>query len=203
MERKMSRRTMNLVLGGVLVSLGTILSFVKVFELPQGGAITLCSMVPVALFAYRCGTKWGLFAGAVFAALQLLFGMGALKGVTGISLVGSIVLDYLLAYLVLGLGGIFRDKVKSDALGFSLGMLVCGVLRYLCSFLSGWLLWGAYADATAFPGLAGMDGTTLAFFYSLFYNGSYMVPEIILSCAAAFAIMQLGSKRLLSPSMGA
>ena len=54
-----SARTLNLVTGGVLVALSTALSFIKVFDLPYGGSITLCSMLPVMLYAYRSGTKMG------------------------------------------------------------------------------------------------------------------------------------------------
>ncbi len=193
---KMNQKTKNLVLGGVLVALGTVLSFIKVFDLPQGGSITLCSMLPVMLFAYLCGAKWGLAAGFTYSVLQLLLGLNALKGISGGALVGSILLDYLLAFTVLGLAGIFRNKVKQDGLSFTLGCLVAGLLRYLCSFLSGWILWGAYADENFSPMLAGMSGQTLACCYSLVYNGSYMVPEIIITCIVAFVIMQTAGKQL-------
>ncbi len=193
-----SARTLNLVTGGVLVALGTVLSFIKVFDLPYGGSITLCSMLPVMLFSYRAGTKWGLGAGFVFSVLELLFGLDALKGVSGATVVGSIFLDYLLAFTVLGLAGIFRDKIKNDPLAFTLGCLIAGLLRYACSFLSGWILWGEYADVNFSPMLAGMSGNTLACFYSLLYNGSYMIPEILITCVAAFLIMQFAGKQILS-----
>ncbi len=198
MTTTLSKRTRNLVLGGVLVALGTVLGFIKVFELPYGGSITLCSMLPVMLFGYLCGTKWGLAAGFTFSALQLLFGLDALKGISGWTVVGSILLDYLLAFTVLGLAGIFRSKIKNHAGAFTLGCLVSGLLRYLCSFLSGWILWSEYADANFFPALlGGMSGNTLAFFYSLLYNGSYMLPEILVTCVAAFLVMQFAGKELL------
>lgn len=192
----MNQKTKNLVLGGVLVALGTVLSFIKVFELPQGGSITLCSMLPVMLFAYLCGTKWGLAAGFTHSVLQLLFGLNALKGITAEAVVGSILLDYILAFTVLGLAGILKNKIKHDGLSFTLGCLIAGLLRYLCSFLSGWILWGEYADANFSPMLAGMNGNTLACFYSLAYNGSYMLPEIVITCIAAFLIVQTAGKQL-------
>jgi len=195
---KMNQKTKKLVLGGVLVALGTVLSFIKVFDLPQGGSITLCSMLPVMLFAYMCGIKWGLAAGFTLSVLQLLFGLNALKGISGVTVAGSILLDYLLAFTVLGLAGIFRNKIKNDPAAFTLGCLISGLLRYLCSFLSGWLLWSEYASADFFPPLlGGMSGSTLACFYSLAYNGSYMIPEIIITCIAAFLVMQFAGKQLL------
>ena len=185
-----------LVLGGVLVALSTVLSFFQVYHLPQGGSITACSMLPIMLFGYLCGTKWGLAAGFVHSVIQLLVGLGDLKGISGGALIGSILLDYLLAFTVLGLAGIFRGKIKQRGVSFTLGCLVAGLLRYLCSFLSGWILWGAYADQNFSPMLAGMTGNTLACFYSLLYNGSYMIPEIIITCVVAFIIMQTAGSQL-------
>ncbi len=127
--RTPSKNVENLVLAGVLIALGTALSFVKVFDLPYGGSITLCSMLPVMLFSYRAGIKWGLGAGFTFSVLQLLFGLDALKGVSGATVVGSIFLDYLLAFTVLGLAGMFRGKIKNHPAAFTLGCLVAGLLR--------------------------------------------------------------------------
>lgn len=192
-----SKNVENLVLAGVLIALGTALSFVKVFDLPYGGSITLCSMLPVMVFAYRSGTKWGLGAGFTFSVLQLLFGLDALKGVSGATVVGSVLLDYLLAFTVLGLAGIFRGKIKNDPAAFTLGCFAAGMLRYVCSFLSGWILWGEYADVNFSPMLAGMSGQQLACCYSLVYNGSYMIPEIIVTCIAGFLVMQFLGKIIL------
>lgn len=195
--RSRRRNVEDLVLAGVMVALGTALSFVKVFDLPYGGSITLCSMLPVMLFAYRSGTKWGLGAGFTFSVLELLFGLDALKGVSGATVVGSIFLDYLLAFTVLGLAGIFRGKIKNDPAAFTLGCFVAGMLRYVCSFLSGWILWGEYADVNFSPMLAGMSGQQLACCYSLVYNGSYMIPEIIVTCVVGFLVMQLLGRFIL------
>lgn len=195
--RTRSKNVENLVLAGVLIALGTALSFVKVFDLPYGGSITLCSMLPVMVFAYRSGTKWGLGAGFTFSVLQLLFGLDALKGVSGATVVGSVLLDYLLAFTVLGLAGIFRGKIKNDPAAFTLGCFIAGMLRYVCSFLSGWILWGEYADVNFSPMLAGMSGQQLACCYSLVYNGSYMIPEIIVTCIAGFLVMQFLGKIIL------
>lgn len=197
-----SQRVYNLVLAGILIALGTVLSFIKVFDLPYGGSITLCDMLPVMLFAYRAGTKWGLGAGFTYSVLQLLFGMDALKGVSGATVVGSVFLDYLLAFTVLGFAGIFRGKIKNDPASFTLGCLVAGLLRYLCSFLSGWILWSEYADVNFSPVLAGMSGQTLAFFYSLLYNGSYMIPNILVNCVVGFLVMQFAGKQVLKGSEG-
>ena len=200
-----SKRTFNLVLAGVMIAMGTALGFVKPFELPYGGAITLCSMLPVMFFSYRCGLKWGLSAGLVFSVLQLLFGLDALKGISAMMVVGSIFLDYILAFTVLGLAGMFRGKIKNDAAAFNLGSFVSMMLRYFCSFLSGWVLWASFNEtadmqgfiATFFPALGNLSGTALAVVYSLVYNGSYMIPEIILTCVVGFLLVQFAGKQIL------
>ena len=200
-----SKRTFNLVLAGIMIAMGTVLGFVKPFELPYGGAITLCSMLPVMFFSYRCGLKWGLSAGLVFSVLQLLFGLDALKGISAMMVVGSIFLDYILAFTVLGLAGMFRGKIKNDAVAFTLGSFVSMMLRYFCSFLSGWVLWASFNEtadmqgfiATFFPALGNLSGTALAVVYSLVYNGSYMIPEIILTCVVGFLLVQFAGKQIL------
>lgn len=208
--RQSSTRIFNLVLGGIMVALGTVLSFIKPFDLPYGGSITLCSMLPIMFYGYRCGPKWGLAAGFVFSVLQLLFGLDDLKGISALMVVGSILLDYLFAFTVLGLAGMFRGKIRNNAAAFTLGCLVTGLLRYVCSFLSGWLLWAQFMTVTDMqdfianfvPGLAGASGTGLAIFYSLVYNGSYMIPEIVLTCVVGFLLMQFAGKQILEKDPG-
>ncbi len=208
--RQSSTRIFNLVLGGIMVALGTVLSFIKPFDLPYGGSITLCSMLPIMFYGYRCGPKWGLAAGFVFSVLQLLFGLDDLKGISALMVVGSILLDYLLAFTVLGLAGMFRGKIRNNAAAFTLGCLVTGLLRYVCSFLSGWLLWAQFMTVTDMqdfianfvPGLAEASGTGLAIFYSLVYNGSYMIPEIVLTCVVGFLLMQFAGKQIFEKDPG-
>ncbi|MGI6256113.1 MAG: energy-coupled thiamine transporter ThiT [Acutalibacter sp.] len=201
-----SKRTFNLVLGGLMIAMGTVLGFIKPFgELPYGGSITVCSMLPVMFYSYRCGLKWGLGAGLVFSVLQLLFGLDALKGISAVMVVGSILLDYILAFTVLGLAGMFRGKIKNDAAAFTLGSFVAMMLRYFCSFLSGWVLWASFNETadmqefigTFIPPLANASGTALAVIYSLVYNGVYMIPEIILTCVVGFLLVQFAGNQIL------
>ena len=139
--------------------------------------------------------KLGLLAAFVYSLIQLLTGITSLKGIEGFFIVmGSVLLDYVIAFTVLGLGGIFRKSIKNAPVSLALGALVATVARYVCSFLSGALLWSGYAEDTlagmaekglsmANDILANFSGTGLAVIYSLFYNGIYMVPEIILTVA--------------------
>ena len=41
----------------------------KIVDMPFGGSVTACSMLPILIIAYRYGTKWGLFT--AFAAVML------------------------------------------------------------------------------------------------------------------------------------
>lgn len=132
--------------------------------------------------------------------------MSALRGLSVGTLVGSIFLDYILAFTVLGLGGMFRGKIKNDAVAFTLGGFVAMMLRYFCSFLSGWILWADVVNdapymqeviAAYIPALSNLTGTTLAVVYSLVYNGVYMIPEIILTCVVGFLLVQFAGKQVL------
>lgn len=208
MSTNMSKRStyiFNLVLGGIMIAMATVLGFLKLWEAPYGGSITVCSMLPILFYSYRCGLKWGLGAAFVNSALQLLLGASALRGLSVGTLLGSIFLDYILAFTVLGLGGMFRGRIKNDAVAFTLGSFVAMMLRYFCSFLSGWVLWAALSEATYMqeviaayiPGLANVSGTTLAIVYSLVYNGVYMIPEIVLTCVVGFLLVQFAGKQIL------
>lgn len=203
---KRSTYIFNLVLGGIMIAMATVLGFWKLWEAPYGGSITVCSMLPILFYSYRCGLKWGLGAAFVNSALQLLLGASALRGLSVATLLGSIFLDYILAFTVLGLGGMFRGKIKNDAAAFTLGSFIAMMLRYFCSFLSGWILWADVVNdapymqeviGTYIPALANVTGTTLAVIYSLVYNGVYMIPEIILTCVVGFLLMQFAGKQVL------
>ena len=107
---------------------------------------------------------------------------------------------------MVALGVLFRAKNKNDAVAFTLGGFVAMMLRYFCSFLSGWILWADVVNdapymqeviAAYIPALSNLTGTTLAVVYSLVYNGVYMIPEIILTCVVGFLLVQFAGKQVL------
>lgn len=162
-------KTRTLVEGALMIALATVLSYIKLFELPQGGSITL-EMIPLVLMGLRNGPKWGCFTGLVHGLLQMIIGFdNVLYCNTLAAQVGCILLDYLLAFTVLGLASVIADRFANRALGVAAGAAVCGVLRFVCSFLSGWLLWGSWAWEGWSP-----------WAYSLAYNGSYMLPNTVI-----------------------
>ena len=206
MNLSKSQKTQRLVIGGVMVALATVLSFIKVFELPYGGSITLCSMLPIIFFAYMYGVKWGLFSGVVYGVIQLLFGTSALRGLSLGAVFGSIVFDFLIAFAMLGLAGIFRNKIKNDALAVTFGAILAIILRFVSHVISGAIFFGDYADWYFSQAgfelgekiLSNYSGNMLVIVYSTIYNGMYMLPEMIITAIVAFFVMQVAGKQLLN-----
>ena len=168
----MSRNSKTLILveGAMLIAVATVLSFLKLVDMPFGGSITL-EMLPLILMGLRRGSKWGCLTGFVHGLIQMILGFSnVMYCATLISQIGCILLDYLLAFSVLGLASIFAGCVKGNKkVGYIVGSIVVCFLRFICSFLSGWLLWGSYAPE-------GMSAP----YYSLVYNGAYMLPDTII-----------------------
>ncbi len=170
-----NKSVIRLVESGLLLALAAVLSIVKLLDLPYGGSITACSMLPVILIAYRHGVKYGLFAATAYALIQLLLGTSTLSYfTTPLSIAAVIVLDYLIAFTVLGLGGVFR-KNRPQGQALVLGVLLTGALRYLCHVIAGCTVWA---------GLSIPDSAALV--YSLAYNATYMVPEVLVTALGAW-----------------
>jgi len=184
--------TLCMVEGAMMIALATVLSYVKFFDLPQGGSITL-EMVPLVLFALRRGPKWGCLTGFVHGLIQLIIGFSnVLYCATLLAQIGCVLLDYVLAFAVLGLAMIFAKPFKKNwRIGYIFGAIIVCLLRFACSFLSGWLLWGSYAP----------EGQA-AWIYSLTYNGSYMIPDTIIVAVIigilAFAVPRLFNRNTKS-----
>lgn len=165
--------TKKLTTSALLVALATVLMWVsKILPAPwlQGGSITLASMVPVILAGILFGSRFGLCASISYAVIQMLFGFYPPPTQTVWAFFLVILLDYVLAFGVLGLGGLICKPSHQSAFRAAVAAFTVTLLRYLCHILSGILIWGVYAE----------EGQTVLA-YSLVYNGSYMIPEIIIS----------------------
>lgn len=147
--------TRALVYGALSVSLSFILSYVKLLEMPMGGSITLCAMLPICLYAAVFGLRQGLLAGLALGILQLFQDLSVVHW-------AQLVLDYFIAFACYGLAGLFPKKLP-------LGLAVAALSRMLCSVLSGVIFFAEYAE-----------GWSSVWAYSIVYNGSYMIPELIL-----------------------
>ena len=164
-----------LVEGAIMVALATALSLVRVYKLPMGGSITLFSMLPICLFSIRWGLGWGLGAGFVYASLQLLLDLAEVLswGLTPLVLVGCFFLDYLIAFTVIGLAGAFRNHGR---VGMILGICLALFLRFCSHLVSGTVLFAEWMP----------EGWNNPFLYSVAYNGSFMLPELVITAVAAF-----------------
>lgn len=173
----------------VMLALATALSYVTVYALPMGGSTTAFSQVPIVVIGYRHGYKWGLGTGMVYGILQMLLqGLGNFAYVNGITAYLILILmDYLLAFMSLGLGGALFSRHKS-AISVGVAAAVGSALRFICHFVSGVTIWGDYAG-----------GWQNVWIYSLTYNGSYMLAECIITVVGAIAlavILDLKAKNL-------
>jgi len=208
----MQNKTKRLTESAMLIAVAIVLELVSkmiIPELPFGGQVTMVSMLPVVLISYRHGVKWGLTAGFGYALIEMAigtktvaaafqpgyFGDGAMIGRALL----MCLMDYVLAYTALGLGGCFRGSLaKGPAL--LCGSLVALGMRYLSHIFSGYILFSGWAEwfftQEGFPAwgaslVSSLSPQLLGWIYSIVYNGMYMIPEMILTAAAALLLARV------------
>lgn len=172
--------TLTLVECALMIAMATVLSMLKIFELPQGGSITCASMVPLVLVSYRHGLKWGITTAFAHSLLQMVLRFDAPPANTFWAFLGVILLDYVLAFTVLGTASFFGKPFNNRAVSVAVGTVAVCALRFVCSFLSGILIWGSYAP----------EGTPV-WLYSLTYNGSYMLVETVITVVVGIVLIQV------------
>lgn len=162
----------------ILIAIGTVLSlFTFTGPWALGGGITFCSMLPLVLLAHRHGTRWGVLSALVYGLLQMLLGLNNVQyAPNALTAIGIILLDYLVAYGVLGLSALFNGVVKDRRWAIVLGIVFAMFLRFLCHYLSGVWVWEAL-----WPNSLGWAAPI----WSLSYNGSYMLPEMVITSVVA------------------
>jgi len=158
-----------LVESALLVAVGFVLSYITPIKLGNGGSVTALSMLPLLMIGLRHGLKWGFCGGLVYACLQMLQQFWPPPSGTLVAYISVVLLDYVLAFSLLGLAGLFKGR----RYGIVFAVPVCLFIRFLCHFLSGIVIWGTYAPA----------GTPV-WLYSFLYNGSYMGPELAFTMIA-------------------
>lgn len=194
-------KTRILVEGALMIALSTALSFVAP-ELPHGGSITLCSMLPIILMSLRHGLKWGLGTAFVHSILQLFLGLKNLAYCQTLTAqIGCVLLDYVLAFTALGLAWAIAKPFKNKTLGVAVSTFGVCLIRFLCSFLSGFIVWKDYDYAFSWmtdfgwgERIANMGENALCWLYSAVYNATYMIPETILTTIAAVLLYKFASK---------
>ena len=173
-----SNNVKRLTESAILIALATVLSVLKLYEMPYGGSLTLASMMPIMIIAYRYSTPWGMTCALIYGVIQQLLSVSTLSYVTTWqSVVAVILLDYVVAFAVCGLGGIFRMVTKNQTGAMVEGALLCCVLRYLCHLISGCTVWAGLSIPTE-----------AAFLYSALYNASYMIPETLITLGAVYYV---------------
>ena len=206
-------KTKKLTESAMLLSVAIVLELIsKMFipELPFGGQVTLVSMLPVVLISYRHGVRWGLVSGFAYAMIEMIIGAKTVAAAFQPGYFGDSVLilnalimcalDYLLAYTMLGLGGIFRDRIENRSKALCCGVLLALGCRYIAHILSGYILFSGWAEwfftQEGFPAwgaslVSSLNPGLLGLVYSIVYNGMYMVPEMILTAIAAGLISRV------------
>ena len=206
MQTKINRLTESAMLMALAVVLEVVGRSV-IPPMPFGGQLTLVSMLPIVLISYRHGVRWGLTAGFAYSLVQMALGAGTVTaafqpGYFGDgTLIGNAILmcllDYVLAYTLLGLGGCFRGFRRG---GLALGSLVALTGRYLAHVASGYILFAGWAEwfftQDGFPGwgtvlVERLSPDALGLVYSAVYNGMYMLPEMLLTAVAAILITRI------------
>lgn len=162
MERSSSLNVKLLVEGAMMIAIATILSFIKVAEMPYGGSVTAGSMVPILIYAYRWGAGRGILVGVVYGIIQFLIDPYAAHPV-------SIILDYPLAFGALGAMGIFAHR-SSNIAKIVTGIVAAIGLRFVAHYLSGVIFFAMYAPEGMSP-----------YWYSVVYNAAYLLPEMLIS----------------------
>lgn len=152
----------------VAAALAVALHFVRPFWLPQGGSINL-EMLPIFFVAFRHGVWPGMTTGVIFGLLHLLIEPFIVHP-------AQLVLDYPLAFALVGLAGIFRSAKVGPVV---LGTVVGAVARFLSHFVSGIVFFASYAP----------KGQPI-WLYSLIYNGSYMLPSAILCLILVYPLLK-------------
>ncbi len=209
----MTNKTRRLTESAMLLAVAIVLELLsKMFipEMPFGGQITLVSMLPVVLISYRHGVKWGLVSAFTYALLEMAIGTKTVAAAfqpdyfgDGVLIVNALImcfLDYVVAFTVLGLGGLFRNKLQNSGVALMTGSLVALGARYVAHIASGYILFAGYAEwfftQEGFPewGATLVESLTpgiLGFLYSVVYNGMYMIPEMILTAVVALLLARV------------
>lgn len=159
------------------LALAFVLSYIKLFDLPQGGAVTAASLLPIVAFAYSYGLAPGLVVGVAYGLLQMIQDPWIVTPVQAI-------LDYPLAFACIALAAVARKL--PDSWGWLAGMALAAVGRFVCHTFTGVVFFAEYAEGT---------GMT-PFVYSVSYNSFVFVDMAICAVVMAFPQVRGALKRM-------
>ena len=180
MSNKLTRK---LTESALFIAIATVLSLLKI-DLPFGGGVTIVSMLPLILISHRWGWKWGVLTAFVYSLIQLMMGLDNVGYATGfVMALGVILLDYVVAYTVIGFSGMFDGPCGKTRASVAVGIAVTFCLRFVCHLITGAWIWGEWMPET-FMNMT-MTGPWL---YSFLYNGWYMLAELVITEIVAMLI---------------
>lgn len=191
----MNKKTKIMVECSVLIAVSIILSFIKIYEAPLGGSVTLFSMVPLMIISIRHGLSWGLGSSFIFSIFKLWMGAGNFAYVPTVKgIIVVILLDYLVAYTSIGLAGAFRNLKLSKnektnvTVTTTMGVVFACVVRFVSHFVNGAVVWYEITkngDWNEYVHTVGM------WLYSFVYNITYIGPEAAMTIIAVPTIVML------------
>lgn len=167
-DKRKLNDTRSIVYGAVAMALAFVLSYARLFKLPNGGSITFASLLPLMIYCCMFGTRRGLIVCSLYGVLQALQDPYIIHPM-------QFLLDYPLAFGLIGVSGIFMEKgvfKEKKILAFLLGGVVAVLLRYICHVCSGTFAFAEYTDFKA------------ALAYSLGYNATYVFADMAISLVA-------------------
>lgn len=180
--------TRAITFAAICIALSFALSYIRFVRMPMGGSITFASMLPLMLYSYMFGCKKGLIAGLVYGMLQAIQDAWIFHP-------AQFALDYLVAFMAIGLTGCLRnvhtlkDRMRTK---FTLGSIIAGVTRFISHFFSGVFAFGAYgvtyAEQWNIPALSN------PYIYSLVYQSLYIIPEMVI--VIVVGVLMLSSANL-------
>ena len=182
MKKIRNKKLLVLAEGAIMVALSAVLSLLRIPIGPEGGSIDF-AMIPLMVYALRRGVWPGLMAGAVAGMIQY-FNEGYAVNIW------SLIMDYPLAYMMVGLAGLMMLK-KSPG-GWAIGAVIGGFSRYLIHIVSGVVFYASYATPTVW-----FMNTPTVWIYSAAYNALYMIPAIVIAAVACAALKKPLSKALM------
>lgn len=165
----MNGKTRAITESAIMIALAAVLSTIKIGQLPSGGSITAASMVPIIIIALRAKPSWAILTSVTYACVQMLLGFYPPPVQTIGWFIAVVLLDYVLAFGVLGCAGIIAKPFKNRRVGAVVATAVVMVGRFACHYVSGLIVWGSG------------DPNVPAWLWSLTYNGSYMGVELVIS----------------------
>lgn len=150
---------------GIALAMSTVLSLLKIYQLPQGGSVTFGAMVPILLIALFYGPEMGFLTGFLYGLISLMINPYIFQPI-------QVLFDYPLPFMALGLVGFFRNK-------WLLGTIIAVFARFICHFISGVVFFASYAPKGTSPVL-----------YSIIYNASFLSIDAVI-CIIIMSVLPI------------